>query len=68
MPVELTVNVTEASAPVDPNAANGSVDPNSGTYRQYEVVHLTAHPKHTFWPTFLIHPIVDIGLNLKLFW
>ncbi|MHC4328126.1 MAG: S8 family serine peptidase, partial [Planctomycetota bacterium] len=45
MSVELTVAVTDAGTAVDPNAANGSVDPIGGTYRKYEVVHLTAQPK-----------------------
>ena len=30
--------------PADPNQANGHVDPNGGSFREFEVVHLTAHP------------------------
>ncbi len=42
----LTVTVVNASdAPVDANEAGGSVEPSSGSFRQYEVVRLTAHVK-----------------------
>ncbi|NOR67499.1 MAG: S8 family serine peptidase, partial [Woeseiaceae bacterium] len=45
LPVELNITIVDANVPVEPNLANGSVDPNSGTFRQYEIVQLTAHPK-----------------------
>ncbi|MBA7602382.1 hypothetical protein ES703_09471 [subsurface metagenome] len=41
---QLYVFVVDASgAPVDPNMANGYVDPNRGAYRQYEIVRLRAY-------------------------
>ncbi len=43
--VQLDVTVVDASGPVDPNLANGHVEPGSGLYREYEVVLLTAYPE-----------------------
>ncbi|MEJ2703019.1 MAG: S8 family serine peptidase, partial [Sedimentisphaerales bacterium] len=42
--VQLNITIVDANVPVDPNAAHGRVEPASGTYRQYEVVRLTAYP------------------------
>ena len=42
--VQLNVTVVDANVPVDPNLANGYVEPDSGVYRQYEVVQLRAYP------------------------
>ena len=42
--VQLNITILEDGAPVDPNTAHGRVEPTSGTYRQYEVVQLTAYP------------------------
>ena len=34
--------------PIDPNEAGGYVDPNGGSFREFEVVHLTAYPKEGY--------------------
>ncbi len=42
--VQLNVTVVDANEPVDPNLAKGRVEPESGAFRQYEVVLLDAYP------------------------
>ena len=44
-PVQLTIAIVDGGVSVDPNLANGTIAPDSGTYRQYEVVRLVAQPK-----------------------
>jgi len=45
----LNVAVVNArTQPIDPNDANGYVDPNGGSFREFEVVHLTAYPKEGY--------------------
>ena len=43
--VNLIIAVVDQGAAVDPNLANGTIEPESGMYRQFEVVNLTATPK-----------------------
>ena len=42
--VQLDITIVEANQPVEPNMAHGRVEPGSGSYRQFEVVQLTAYP------------------------
>ncbi|MHC4106256.1 MAG: S8 family serine peptidase, partial [Planctomycetota bacterium] len=42
--VQLDIIVVDANEPVEPNLAKGRVEPGSGAYRPYEVVHLEAFP------------------------
>lgn len=46
--VQLDIRIVDANKPVDPNLANGRVEPASGLYRQYEVVSLKAYPKEGY--------------------
>ncbi|MCP4262179.1 MAG: S8 family serine peptidase [Planctomycetes bacterium] len=41
---QLDVTVVDANEPVEPNLAKGRVEPDSGAYRQYELVQLRAYP------------------------
>ncbi|MHC4566799.1 MAG: InlB B-repeat-containing protein, partial [Planctomycetota bacterium] len=43
-PVALNIAVIDEGVAVDPNLANGTVEPESGTFRKFEVVQLTAKP------------------------
>ncbi|UCF15681.1 MAG: S8 family serine peptidase, partial [Phycisphaerales bacterium] len=47
-PVSLNVAVVEEGVAVDPNVANGNVEPESGTFRKFEVVQLVARPKEGY--------------------
>lgn len=50
-PLMFALNVAELdlrNVPLPPARSNGYVDPNTGMFRQYEVVRLTAHPKEGY--------------------
>lgn len=49
LPIDLNITIVDdTGAAVDPNLANGAVEPGSGTFRQYEVVQLVARPKEGY--------------------
>jgi subtilisin family serine protease len=47
-PIELDITIVDANEPVDPNLANGTVEPESGSFRKFEIVKLIAHPKEGY--------------------
>ena len=46
--VLLVTAVLDQGTAVDPNLANGTIEPATGMFRQFEVVHLTATPKEGY--------------------
>ncbi len=47
-PVNLDITIVDANEPIDPNLANGTVEPESGTFRKFEIVKLIAQPKEGY--------------------